>query len=921
MPDDLARRAHTLFTRALDEPEADRERFVHAESGGDEALLEEVMALLRSVEHSTDFLEQPVVRQPERADAAPSEFVGPDVPGYRAVRVLGAGGMATVYEAEQQQPRRSVAMKVMHQHLAHTSAVQRFAFESEVLATLKHPGIAQIYEAGTFLDASGRSMPYFTMEMVEDALPITRHVIERDLPLRDRLALFVRVCDAVRYGHQAGVIHRDLKPSNVLVDPAGDAKVIDFGIARSMDSVGARITLDTDRQKLIGTLNYMSPEQCTDTDRVDTRSDVYSLGVILYELVSGRLPQDLSAVPLPEALATKQRGVATRPSEFAPVARGDLDAIVMRAMDADRDRRYPTASELGADVERLLANEPVEARNTTALYQLRKFAQRHRPIVLAAAGILLTLVAGVIATSWMALEATRARRAAELREQELERVSEFQRSQLAGIDVRAMGEGLRASLGEHLGPDASLEDLNFTSVALELIDESLLQRSHDAIREEFADQPLLRARLLLTLAATMNTLGLPERAERVLAESLGIRMEELGPDDPDTLVSMHATGSLLGGLGRYEEALVVLQDAYERRTRVLGPDDPGTLNTANTLAGVYRRLGRHEEAEALWVQTLEARRRTSGPDDPATLIVLNNVGLVRAVSGDLDGAESAWRELVERRRRVHGEDHPAYRSSLHNLGLLMLERGDPEAALPLLEASLEAQRSQLGDEHPSTLNSMIALADVADEIGETERAEALLREGLEARRRVLGADHPATLRTESRLAELLAEHGDADRAVATLESVLGVQRELLGDSHPDTVHTMHQLAEVYLALGRASEAEQMARLSVDGVRAERGEGGLVDGMYLASLARSQWMLGQNGTAASTFEEAYESELGVRGAEHPLTRGVAGELADLYESWHRSEPGAGHDASASRWRERADAGAGALHPTDPHGAEQ
>ncbi len=377
MATEQARRAHQIFTRALDVSPPDRMSFVQQICDGDDALRARVLRLLGTLETITTFLESPAIPPPRRP-----EPMAPDmVPGYRILGVLGSGGMATVYQAEQENPPRPVALKVMHRTLAHTSAVQRFRFEVEVLARLSHPGIAPIYEAGTFRDPSGYEIPYFAMEFVPQARPLNRFVRDEQLTRRARLTMFAAICDAVQHGHQLGVIHRDLKPGNILVGADGRARIIDFGIARSVDPGGEPITLQSDAGQLLGTMHYMSPEQCTGTHVIDTRADVYALGVILYELVTGRTPHDFSGVTLHEALSIIQSRTPPRPRSTDRSIDPDLDAIITTAISIAPEHRCQGADALAADVRAYLADKPVQARRQSAWRQARLFTRRHRTFV------------------------------------------------------------------------------------------------------------------------------------------------------------------------------------------------------------------------------------------------------------------------------------------------------------------------------------------------------------------------------------------------------------------------------------------------------------------------------------------------------------------------------------------------------------
>jgi tetratricopeptide (TPR) repeat protein len=893
---ELARRAHAIFTRALDLPREAREVFVSEQAAGDAPLTEAVERLLRIADDTTDFLETPALSRVRQAPSVP-DAVG----NYLVVGVLGAGGMATVYEAVQENPSRRVALKVMHQGLSSlhdAEAVLRFRLESQALARLRHPAIAQIYEAGTaHLGAS--VAPFFAMELVPDALPITVFARRHVLPLRRRLELFIQVCDAVLHGHQQGVIHRDIKPDNVLVGPDGAPKVIDFGIARTLDAP-ASPTRDSDARRLLGTLSCMSPEQCTAPQTVDARSDVYSLGVLLYELITDQRPYDLRDESIPQAVRIICEREPAPPSARTPMARGDLDAIIAKAMHKDRDRRYAGPAALADDLRRHLAMLPIEARPAGALYSIAKFARRNRAASVAMAAAVLALVAGVAVSTRMAFVAAKARDRAERRESELEIVTRFQESLLSGIDVEGMGEGLRARLTEAAAgaarggtpePDASaagveasrrlareLGALNFTSIAVGTIRESILNRYRDSIQRQFAGQPTLRARLLFQLADTMRQLGLLQDAEPLARESLALRRAALGPDHPDTLASAHALASLLSSTGRFDEARELLLDTRERLARTVGDEDPLSLRVGATLGGVYRRTEDLPAAEREWTRTLALRRKVLGDDDRETLATLNNLGIVYAQQGRHTDAEAAWRELLERRRRIGGEDSPEYRSSLGNLGVLLQDQSRFDEARPMIERALAADRRRFGDLHAITLTSMAQLAALLDDAGDLAGAAALQRECYEGRVSTLGPDNIDTLNARAYLANVVRKQGDPAKAAELLHPALDAQRRLLGPSHPHTVRSILYAADLAKDQGRFDEAlalnDEAARLVAGVGRSESDTAGEIRvqrGVLLIARGRRAEGEGLVREGLAALEAAV-------GPYHPRTRGVRAIVA-------------------------------------------
>lgn len=890
----LALRSHQMLMRAMERDAAERRDYVRQACGGDTELLERVLKLLDAADRATSFLDTPALgtnhTQP-RIDLPTPDAVG----SYLVVGVLGSGGMATVYEAIQEDPERRVALKVLHRTVEDNAAYQRFRFETEALARLRHPHIAPIYEAGAAPLGAGAPSPFFAMELVEDARPITWYVQERGLSVRQRVELFVSVCDAVHHGHQHGVIHRDIKPANVLVGKDGVPKVIDFGIAMASGGDGRALTTNIDRGQLIGTLNAMSPEQCggggENASDIDTRADVYALGVLLYEMVAGKPPHDLSAMSVPQAIRTIVEVDAPPPGTHEPAARGDLDAIIGKALRRDRRERYPGAASLAADLRRYLEHKPVEARPASLALVVERFARRSPALAGTIAAAVLLLVAGVVVSSSLAIDANKARKEAEARERSLERVVQYQESLLATIDVAAIGDDMRAGLVEAVSAkgDRAAEQLaqaisgvNFTTLALHAIDHAVLQPSHAAINAQFEDDPALRARLLLRLGVTMYALGLPASTEPVLRESLAIRREVLGGDHDDTLRSLNALGLSLNAMGRYEEAKAAMAEGYERSGRVLGRDDPTTLRFGASLGIVHRALGEMDDALAVWEPTYEAQRRVLGEEHDETLNTLNNLAVLNTMRGQLALATERFTALLEVRRRQFGPDSPNTIVGAFNLGIILGNQGRFEEARALLAGTLALAERHLGGVHPTTLRIVHALAETARSTGDLDAASDLARRAHESRTSSLGMGHPDTLLSRRLLAELALAGGDSAGGLGAVREVVAGYEAAVGPHHTLTLETRQIYAKMLLQAGDMEAALAECDAALDAARtAPRPNRGIL-GRLLSVRGRVLMAMDRLDEAGPPLAEGHDLLLAAQGQEHVVTREAAAALAEHRE---------------------------------------
>ncbi len=899
-------RVYQLYRAALEQPAEQRTAFLCEACAGDSELLRNVEEMLVRAEHRTT-LPSPEPAATESATLGAAQWLPERIGSYRILRILGQGGMGVVYVAQQEHPQREVALKVISAGVTTPTLLERFRHEAEVLGRLQHPGIAQIYEAGT-ADTGHGPQPYFAMELVHGQ-SLTQFVSAHKLGTRARLDLAARICDAVHHAHQKGIIHRDLKPGNILVTSDGQPKILDFGVARATDADIQATTLRTDIGQLIGTVPYMSPEQAGgDPTELDTRSDVYALGVVLYELLAGRLPYDIRQKMVHEAVRVIRDDEPTPLSNVNRVFRGDVETIVAKALAKEKERRYQSASDLGSDIRRYLADEPIVARPPSATYQLRKFARRNKTLVGGIAAVFVVLVAGVIGTSIglsraLAAEklaeqrlsdAMQARDAADVarvaeqrRAAELSAVVEFQAEQLSGVDVpmmalrlrrglidrvRAAGERSRldeAALAERVDAvEELLAGADLTGLSLELLDESLFKRAIAAIERQFADQPVVKARLLQTIASALQDLGLLERATAPREESLRIYRAQLGDDHVDTLSAISNMGFLLQLRGKLDQSEEHLNEALAGLRRLLGEDDSRVLATAGHIGRLLELKGKLAQSEQCYREILERRRRVLGDDHSDTLRSLNNVGGLLYDQGKLDEAELYYREALEGSRRELGNDDPLTLVSINNMGGLLYQKGDLAGAEKYWHESLERRRRVLGDDHPDTLRSLSNVGGVLVSLGKLNEAEVCIREALEKRRRILGNNHAETLSSIHNMGALLESQGEFAEAAAYYREALDAKRRVLGNDHHETLISITGLGNLLRRLGKLPEAEPLLREGLEGLRRDLGSdhaNTLIAAGNFGGLLKAQGKLEE---AKVLFEEALATGRRVFGDDHP-----------------------------------------------------
>jgi eukaryotic-like serine/threonine-protein kinase len=906
----------SIFCEALERPAGpDRVAFLARVGADNPALLVQVEKLLAAHGRASGFLESASDAPTSSLGAAPAQnmiegaaaFAGPilsptdvaSVEGtgtcigpYRLLREIGQGGMGTVFMAEQEKPvRRRVALKVVKIGMDTAQVVARFEAERQALALMDHPSIARVFDAGT--TDTGR--PFFVMELVE-GVPITQFCDEGRLTPNERLDLFISVCRAIEHAHQKGIIHRDIKPSNVLVtsiDGKPVPKVIDFGIAKAMDQRLTEKTLFTQFGSIIGTLEYMSPEQAglSGID-IDTRSDVYALGVLLYELLTGTTPLEHERLvgtgyteilrrikeeepPKPSTrlsvLRERLESIAavrgTEPIRLARAVRGDLDWIAMKAIEKSRTRRYESAGDLARDIQRYLDGDAVEACPPSAVYRLRKFGRKYRVpvsvaaafagLVVAAAGISVALaVRATIAEAKAKAEGDKSRRSAE----QSEAVIKFFQDHILAA---ARPEGEEGGLGRNVTIREAIE------------------AAAPKITETLKHQPTVEASIRSAIGVSFILQGEPGRAIAELERCTRLFEAELGPDHPKTLDARHSLGEAYHAAGRTAQAIPVHEATLKARESQLGLNHNDTLISRASLARDYEAIGRTAEAIRLNEATLQTGEAQLGPVHRFVSAVRSNHAVAFMSVGRTTEAIKLYEATLKTCEAELGPDNPATLTVRANLASAYEACGRASEAITLLEATLKARESKLGPDHPKTLISRGSLANAYRSGGRISEAIKLYESTNKKLAAKLGADHPSTLACHVGLADAYISAGRAIEALTLCEATIKVMEKTVGLDNADMLESRGTLAAAYLAAGRTADAISLNELTIKTLASTLGMDHPTTLKCRSNLAVAYYSAGRRAEAISLFESTIKAQEAKLAPDHPDTQKTRAALMRRY----------------------------------------
>lgn len=983
------RRAMGVFDQVCDLASAERSVALEKLCEGDAGLRRRVEEMLASEEDGLALIAESrhgvgagIIAEHLREEAAIGQI--PERIGrYKIIRELGRGGMGIVFEAEQDSPKRRVALKLIRSIGMSPTLIKRFEREAYVLGQLQHPGIAHIYESG-MTDIDGHRQPFLAMELIKGE-HITAFAENQSLGLRERLELMARVCDAVQHAHQKGVIHRDLKPGNILVvdegtearsdevtkgRPDGDVrdsrqsmanskhisttritkyattsllltaqpKILDFGVARFTDGDLQAVTLQTDPGQIVGTLAYMSPEQVAgDANAVDTRCDVYALGVLLFELLTDQLPLDVSGKPVAEAARIVRDEDPANISSINRSLRGDINTIIGKALEKDTARRYASAAELGADLRRYLRDEPIAARPASTYYHVRKFASRNRALVGGVVATFVALVVGLVSTSYYLAEAREqfaraeaerdeaiaARQEADEQRKRTNVVAGFQADLLGDLRANEFGKSvvqeMRTELERMLAsadPDETehaanydelnelLSEINGTNVARAVLSGMLADRAIQRIDEGFTKDPVTEARLRYSVAMMYSNLRMQDEAVAQCQLALQLERKHLGDDHKATLVSMDSLALQYRRMGRVTEAEELYRESLMRRLRAFGDENKLTLGTMGRLAALLQYKGELDEAESLLNKALVGSEHTFGLDHDQTLRRRNTYCVLLLKRQKYDEALACFQSALETRERVFGLDHDETILIRNNLMGTLFKLGRFDEAEPVARDVLASDVRVLGDDHPNTITARNNLGVVLLNMNRFEEAESLFRAAYNVGRKSLNHENEVRMKSASNLIDALLAQDRPKQAETYCHELIAVRRSLVPAQPGLIAQTLEQLGHAHFNQQNYADARDAWSECVD-LRASISNNHWLTNRARSELGSALAALGQLDEAESMLLDSYHA-LESQRETIPLIAGrnclqdARRRISDLYLACGKVE-------EAKVWRADGDSG--------------